>query len=89
MNALSIATTVIKLLPVIISTIDELENLDQSAGKGKEKLQAAIIIIKNIYGVAFADAAVKFEQIQSAVESIIEAIVNFKNLTGEFKKKTA
>lgn len=87
MNAIAIATTVLKLLPVITGTIDEIEHLDQSEGKGKEKLQAAIIIIRNIYGVAFKDAPVTFDQIQTAVESIIAAVVNFKNITGQFKTR--
>lgn len=89
MNALSIIALVGKLLPIIVNAINTMEELDQSAGNGKEKLAAALTIIKNTYLVAFPDAAVKFEQIQSAIEGIIAAIVNFNNLKGIFKKKTA
>lgn len=86
MNALKIGTIVIKLFPVITDTIRRIEELDSSPGKGGQKLELAINIIRGIYETADANPEVSFNELVATIKKVIAALVDFYNGMGIFVK---
>ena len=87
MNIVTIGTIVLKLLPVISETIRQVEELDSSPGKGSQKLEAALIILRSIYETTNANPTVSFDDLVKTIKGVIAALVTFYNSTGQFVKK--
>jgi len=86
MNAIKIGTIVVKLLPVITDTIRRIEELDSSPGKGSQKLDLALNIIRGIYETTDANPEVSFDDLVATIKKVITALVTFYNSIGVFVK---
>lgn len=78
MNALTIAITVLKLLPALIEAIRAVESAIPDSGKGADKLAA----IKEI----LASSLENFDKYWPAISAAINTLVGLFNKTGAFKK---
>jgi len=86
MNMIKIGSIVLKMMPIIVEAIHQIEELDSSSGKGQQKLQAALIILKTIYETTDPNPTVSFEQLTNTIQGVIAALVGFYNATGKFVK---
>jgi len=78
MNAFTILTTVLQLIPAIIAAIKAIEEAMPGEGKGEMKLRAIREIIEASYDKAAA--------IWPAVEKTIGILVGLFNTAGTFQK---
>jgi len=76
---------ILALLPQIIQTIRELENLLPNAGEGANKLQLFLDLFRAVYD-AVDDVKPSFDAIRPLLERVVGAIVAAFNRLGIFKK---
>ena len=87
MNIFTIGSIVLKLLPHIADAIKDIEQLDQTPGKGPAKQQVVLAIVKAAYEAT--TPTVPFDELQATVIKVVAALVEFYNSIGLFHKKTA
>ena len=82
MNFLTIAKTVLSLLPLIIQTINELEKAFPVSGAGAQKLDVLKTIMQSSYDISEDGKDGKFDNLWPAVVKIVSSLVSLKNKTG-------
>ncbi len=83
MNFLTIAKTVMSLLPLIIQTINELEKAFPVSGAGAQKLDVLKTVLKGADEIAEDTKDGTFDQMWPAIVKIVTALVSLKKQTGQ------
>lgn len=74
-----------QVLPLVRMVLREVEEAIPDAGKGAEKLKAALALIESMFATA-TDIGADWAEVKPHVEKWITAIVTLFNATGVFKK---
>lgn len=86
MSFIGTGEIVLGLLPHIASAIKDIENLDQSPGKGSAKQQVVLAIVKAAYEAT--NPTIPFADLEATVTKFVAALVSFYNTIGLFTKKS-
>lgn len=73
MNIVAIGLLVLKLRPLITSSVDDVELLITTPGRGVDKSKMVIDFIKGLYNLD--SPPIPFEQIQAAIQLLIDIVV--------------
>jgi hypothetical protein len=89
-NILSALTTLAGLLKLVEPITELVEKAESKDATGAQKKEYVLKIAKNLLGVITASANIDLptDGIIDAVSSLIDTIVSFKNLIGEFTHKS-
>lgn len=85
MNLKALILVARELLPLIRLVLREIEEAIPDAGKGAEKLKAALALIESAFAAA-SGIGVEWAEVKPYVERWIAVIVGLWNATGVFKK---
>lgn len=84
-NLVTVAKTLLTLIPVITDVLVSVEEVNTEAGNGKYKKELALALIKTIYNAT--NPVVTFDELYDRISSIIDALVAFLNATNTVFKK--
>lgn len=85
MQYLQMIQLVLSLFPLLVKTIEAIEEAIPGSGKGEQKLAMVRGAIESTYIVA-SDALVPFKDLWPMLEAVINTIVTGMNAAGTFKK---
>lgn len=84
-NLVTVAKTLLTLIPVITDVLVSVEEVNTEAGNGKYKKELALALIKTIYNAT--NPVVTFDELYNTISGVVDAIVTFLNATHNAFKK--
>lgn len=81
MKFITLAKTILALLPAIVAAIRAVEEAIPGEGKGEAKLALIREILEKVYA-STQDLTVEFERLWPAISTAISAVVSALNATG-------
>ncbi len=83
MSILTVAKTLVTLLPIISEVITAVEAISQ-AGTGAAKKKLVLDTIKTLYDAS--QPAVPFDTLKANIETVVDSLVAYYNTIGVFVK---